>query len=647
LVSAEFISSCKRLKDLDLSSENAITLNVGVTEAMPPTYEMPYRHMGKKTFKRSSSLQAKNRRGQWHELVQHLHDLRYIKTTYFVAWHERRAEDKQPLQPQLVHVYKGIAAYLAEEDYSLYKELAPFPDKVFSERTEWVEKHLSILVFRLSQFTSFDDDMKPPANYRVGQRTIYGRSLLFRVRVLFAFGQDDFAKKTYFDNTLLGYLASLNNVLGGFVRDFEPTKTMRQIPSAFWGHLLSWDQLFEAFRKKNSFVRNETGDGVPYFLVYDISEQTANMPVALAKESKKEARQAKRDAKKKAKTERKEAREEKKRAKRQAKLKRKLKKRFKRFQVHEYSGGNQLGVRLVQLGLWRAGFYVGEVDGTFGANSHAALQDLLAQEWEADKPVVKKRQLGLALQSDDDDEGSVWIADLRSIGNILEAYAPPSGAEADWEENAVWESINKKAVDPDWEEEMLKRRDAVDKLYPAQQKNPLRRIYYGLRGLLRGAFRAIGKILKWVIDRVGAVAGAIFSFLKATVKRIQEGIGLFFEGFRYFTHYLLGKPFVTTGPKREDGTATISATRLVLDFDTTNMVSSDVTAKDIANHQASLRRLRVGLDFFLNMVGKIFNLIGSLTTPMGWVRLGVLIARVVREVLRGGGMDRPSEPVLA
>lgn len=619
MVSAEFIAACKRLKDLDLSSDNATTLDVGVTEAMPPTYEMPYRHMGKKTFKRSSSLPAKNRRGQWHELVQHLHDLRYIKTTYFVAWHERRAEDKQPLQPQLAHVYRGIAAYLAEEDYSLYKELAPFPEKTFSERTEWVEKHLSILVFRLSQFTSFDEEMKPPADYRIGERTIYGRSLLFRVRVLFAFGKEDFAEKRYFDTSSLGYLAALNNGLGDPVQDFQPTAATTELHATFWQYLLSWDQLFETFRKENRFVRSKAGGELPYFLVYGIEGKAANTPVVL---TKKEQR-------------------------RRNRLERKLKKRLKKSRLHKDSGGNRLGIRLVQLGLWRAGFYVGEVDGSFGAKSHAALQDLLAQEWEADKPVVNHRQLGLALQSGDENDGRVWIADLRSIGNILEAYAPPSGLEADWEENAVWESINKKVVDPDWEEEMLKRRDAVNKLYPAQQKNPLRRIYYGLRGLLRGAFRAIGKILRWVIDRVGAVAGAIFSFLKATVKRIQEGVGLFFEGFRYFTHYLLGKPFVTTGPKREDGTATISATRLVLDFDTTNIVSSDVTGKDIANHRATLRSLRVGLDFFLNTVGKIFHLIGSLTTPMGWVRLGVLIARVVREVLQGGGVDRPSEPVLA
>lgn len=619
MIPADFIAACQRLKDLDLSAKNAVTLDVAVTEAMPPRYEMPYRHQGKGAFQRSTSLPARNRRGQWHELVQHLHDLGYITKAFFVAWHERRAANQSPLQPQLSHIFDGIGNYLAEEDYTLYKELASFPEKTFTDQSEWVEKHLSILVFRLSQFTSFDDEMAPPGNYRVGEQTIYGRSLLFRIRVLFAFGRDDFAEKTYFDASLLGYLAALNNGLGDPVREFRPSVLTVELPLVFWQYLLSWDQLFAAFRKQNRFVANDAGNRMPYILVYDIEAQVADVPAVLT------------------------AREE----RRRERLQRKLERRLRNARLHQETGGNQLGIRLIQLGLWRSGFYVGAIDGAFGPVSHGALRDLLGQEWEADRPVVNQRQLGLALQSGDDNEGRVWVADLRAVGNILEAYAPPSGAEADWEENAVWESISERSVDPDWEEEMLKRRDAVKELYPEQQVNPLRRIYYGLRGLLRSAFRAIKKILRWVIDRVGAVAGAIFSFLKATVKRIQEGIGLFFEGFRYFTHYLLGRPFVTTGAKREDGTATISATRLALDFDTTNLVSADVTDEDIANHRATLRSLREGLDFFLSTVGLVFNLIGSLTTPLGWVRLGVLIARVVREVLRSGGVGRPAKPLLA
>jgi len=136
LISKDFIAACKRLKDLDLSAPNAVVLDAAVTKAMPPRYEMPYRSSERKTFERRTNPPARNRQGQWHELVQHLHDLHYISEAFFVAWHKRRAADKPPLHPQLEHIYAGISIYLGEDDYSLYKELAPFPAKTFTDRTE-------------------------------------------------------------------------------------------------------------------------------------------------------------------------------------------------------------------------------------------------------------------------------------------------------------------------------------------------------------------------------------------------------------------------------------------------------------------------------------------------------------------------------
>jgi len=116
---------------------------------------MPYQHEGRQTFVRNTGATATNRRGQWHELVQHLHDLGYVNQPHFKAWHRRRAEKKVPLREHLSHVYAGIALYLTEEDYALYPQLTQFSATDFDLQTEWVETHLSILVFRLAELTSF------------------------------------------------------------------------------------------------------------------------------------------------------------------------------------------------------------------------------------------------------------------------------------------------------------------------------------------------------------------------------------------------------------------------------------------------------------------------------------------------------------
>lgn len=609
-----FIAACAKLRGLDLSEENTVTLDVAVNEVMPASYAMPYAPSRDPIISREAAIPASTRRGQWHELVQHLHDLRYIETAFFRAYHERRALDLPPLPPQLQHIINGIAVYLSEDDYQLYPGLASFPLNNPAEQTNWVEQHLSILVFRLAQFTSFDEELPLPAGYLVGEESCYGRSLLFRLRVLFSYGAADFAGKVYFDASLLKYLAALNASLGFTVRDFRQEAGMTRLPASIWQLLLSWDALFAAFRRANRFQESDDNGRTPYFLAYDISELTE---AADQLSSNAELLRTERN-------------------------RRRLSRRLANARLHVDTGGNRLGVRLLQLGLWRAGFYTGAIDGAFGLMSHTALRNMLEQEWEADRPVVKKNQLGRTLISGDESGGNFWVADLRIVGKILDAYKPPGNDEAEWEEKALWESLATYANQPDWEEELLRRQREMQDLYPAQETHPLRRVYYGLRGLLRGAFRAIGRIINWFIRKAVEVAGAIFNFVKATVKRIQEGISLFYEGFRYFSHYLLGKPFITTGPADEAGNGTIMATRLQLDFDTVNVVSRNVTEADIAGHRLALTRLRAGLEFFLRMVSDILRIIGSLTTPLGWVRLGIMIARLVRRVLSGETVGVPA-----
>lgn len=602
-----FIAACRKLQDLDFSGPTATTLEVAVTEVMPRGYAYPFAAAAQETAPAAVSTPSATRRGQWHELVQHLRDLQYIEAGYFQAYHVRRAAGLPPTPPQLHHLLIGIRDYLNEDDYSLYPHLATFPKEDVSAQDEWVEQHLSVLVFRLAQLTSFDDDLPVPLNYLTGEQTCYGRSFLFRLRVLFHFGAADFAGKLYFDASMLKYLAALNASLGFAVRSFRPQAGLSAFPREFWSLLLSWDRLFAAFRQANRFTENVGQARTPYYLVYDIGEMP---PASDALSSNLDLQ-------------------------RQQRNQRRLQRKLANSRLHVDTGGNLLGVRLLQLGLWRAGFYVGAIDGAFGLMSHEALRNLLAQEWEADRPVVNQRKLGRALVSADGTGGNFWAADLRIVAEILEAYQPPDTLVAEWEEKAIWESLENQANRAEWEEEVLRRQREMKDLYPAQEMKPLRRVYYGLRGLIRGAFRAIGRIVNWFVRKIKEVAGAIFNFVKATLKRIQEGIGLFFEGFRYFSHYLLGKAFITTGPVSPAGEATIIATRMRLDFDTTNVISRSATDEDLANHRAELIRIRRGLEFFMNSVSTIFRWIGNLTTPLGWVRLGVLIARLVRRILRG------------
>ena len=613
----QFRAACRRLRHgLDLSAANNEVLTRGVAVAMPAHYAMPFPADVRETFARDGHPPpTRNRRGQYHELVQHLTDLHYLERRVFIAWHRRRERNEAPTAAQLGRIHDAVRTYWAEDNFPLRARLSP-PPPGFVEMTDWLERHLPVVVHRLARFVSFDGELDPPPDYRIGELSCYGRSLAFRIRTLFFLDRDNIGGTAYFDRSMLPHLHALNASLGGGLAAVLPGRNATTLDAAVQQLLLNWDRLFAAFRRANRFVDDDDGDGRrPYYLVYDLDENVPADELALGGRRRDERRRQR--------------------------LERRVRRRLARAPLHADSGENHLGVRLVQIALWRAGFYTGAVDGEFGALSHAALVQLLEQEREEPSAGMRPRRLERALLNA---AGTTWVVDLKTLGRILDAYAPGDEAQAEAEERALWAGIAAERPGEDWEVELLERQQEVSSRYPPLADRPRRRVYYGLRGLLRGAWRALRRVVRWVVHKIGEVAGAVFNFVKAVIKRIQEGIGLFFEGFRYFAHYVLGRPFVTTGRAGADGTAPLLATGVRIDFDATNLINAAAIDEDLARHRAYLVRMREGLDFFLDVVTTALRLLGELTTPLGWVRIGVFVARLVRDILRG---EPPRLPALA
>ena len=231
-----------------------------------------------------------------------------------------------------------------------------------------------------------------------------------------------------------------------------------------------------------------------------------------------------------------------------------------------------------------------------------------------------------------DAPGEAYLVDLKLFGKLLDAYAPSPETEARAEEDYLWERIAAAGLEERLDATFIEKEASIKAAYGAGDSYPDRRVYYGVRGLIRGAVRAIGRIIRWIAGVVETIFGAVFDFVKSVIKRIQEGVGLFFEGFRYFSHYLLGRPFVSLG-EGVAGTRPVILTRFALDFDVISIADAGATSADIRGHTAYLRRMGEGIEYFLEVATSAIRLIGSLTTPGGWLRLGILIARWVRQWL--------------
>lgn len=574
---------------------------------MPLRYAVPFPHTVRETFDRSRP-DTKNRRGQWHELVQHLTDLAYLSLNNFKQWHALRLRDQVPSGSLLDAVLRAVGTFVAEDDYEGFTRLESFPGRGRRERLAWVEQHLSLVIYRLVRYVSFDGELEVKIGYRVGERSCFGRSLAFRIRVYFHnfIDRRTSKRKDYFDRDLLKYIYSLDNSLQGLFRQHL------SVDDAIHGDvqrlLLDWQYLFDLFRRVNRFNPWQKG---PYYLIYDTQDEAMEPFLEIPVTEREERRMLR--------------------------LRRRAERRIGNHPVHIDTGLNRLGVRMIQLGLWRAGLYTGILDGDFGAMSHRAIVTLIIQELERNKtvanPTLSNRELQRVLFSVRNEEDSLWILDLRLIGKLLDAYAPPSEEIARREEESVWSAIRSAGKEAEIDATFTERQAEINEFYGDLRRHPERRVYYGIRGLIRGAFRAIGRILDWIVRKVKNILGAIFDFVKATVKRIQEGIALFFEGFVYFGHYLLGKPFVTLGSTVE-GKRPVLLTRFRVDFDSVALVDTGASPDDLRTHAEYLNRVGRGIDYFLDTTVTIIQLIARLKPPLGWIWLGIVIARGIRDLLR-------------
>ncbi|CAH1000159.1 hypothetical protein LEM8419_01306 [Neolewinella maritima] len=606
---AEFIASCERLQRLDRSAEVIQSVREGVEVAMPDHFAIPFSPDVTTTFRRGGRP-SRHRRGQWHELVQHLKDLAYLTPKFFSSWHQRRAADQPPTARQIASLVKAVRAFWTEDPFWTTSLVPAMPTQDAARQQRWVEHHLTELVYRASSYTSFDGDLSPDVQYRIGDRSAFGRSLAFRMRVYFRDYQGGHtnSRKAYFDRKLLPLLYSLNNSLGGALAASLPGRDATVLDEGIQRVLLDATLLFATYRRANRFTARDRGS---YYLLYQLEPRTGEVKDLVVPDAKEEQR-------------------------RLLRLRRRTKRKLTNARLYIDTGGNRLGIRLMQLGLWRAGCYIGVLDGVFGLQSHRALLALVAQEREAVRPVLGPRQLDRVVNS----VGEEVLVDLRLVGILLDAYAPPPQVEAQREEAHLWQAIDAAGVAETLDEQLLDREASLRPLYGHLEHHPHRRVYYGLRGLIRGAVRAITVVISWIRDRVRQLLGAVFDFVKAVVKRVQEAGSLFFTGFRYFSHYLLGRPFISLGAGVGEERPVV-LTRFALDFDTVCFTDRTASVEDIRMHQRYVSDMQRGAAYFLRVTALLIRSLATLSAPQRWIRLGVLLAREVRRVLQEVASGRP------
>jgi|GEM_PF-1873220 len=622
---AEFRKHCNQIAQDDAGGKSLQALEELIEKDMAKEYKIPV-HTVLPRFGTSNTVEEKQLRGLWHQLTQHLVDLRYISERDFSFYQEHKKEILK--KPQLLTpIIGGIEKYLQQETDTGIQELVRSTEPERPLTQSWIEQHLGVIVEAIAKYTSFDGSLSPPKSYVVGEDSCYGRSLAFRIRVIFAMDQA-LDKADVFDHSMIKFTFSLDNILKLksdllIVRNGDEQPDVN-IPEDFWIRICDIDMLFEAF----SAALPTKVQGKAYAITYKFESKDGHFE-AEDYELVYMDRPAVNNSGNSPKWT-------------DGRIK-----RAERLMEGIYAN---IACRLLQLKLWQTSFYLGVIDGDWGQMSHEAVLDAYKLElslWEkGNKAHTKKEKKKFKKYSkrtvkrsvfvkekkgrEENEEYGVIAVDLEDMHQILQNYVSTAEEESGTGENemAFIEELRKEPVINDEKlDKAILTEKSLGNCYATAGASPRRRVSYismKNKSFFKGLVRGIGKIVKWIIGAFKKVLGLIFSFAKAIIDRIRKGFQLFAKGFRYISHLLLGRPIVAPRKNLDDPPPRIF-TRFQLDFDAISFIPIDASVEEIKAHSLTLDTMHKSMIYFIDVVLFVIKMIGKLSRPGGWVWLGITI----------------------
>lgn len=292
---------------------------------------------------------------------------------------------------------------------------------------------------------------------------------------------------------------------------------------------------------------------------------------------------------------------------------------------------NRLGLRLVQIKLWQAGFYRGFIDASFGPRSRAALAEALT----------------VALAGDDasppgegDDEGEE--AFLRDVGG---GYLALNHQLLRRRMARLQPSDAALAAEPDVEmdagvREMVRRHGAGLAADEAEGRAGMglfaritsffkRRILRPLGRVFRTAFVALRRGVHWLTAAAVRAGNAVTDILRSLAEGARTALVFLRRGLQPFLHFVTGQPI---GDAR-------AVVRFDLDRDAVLYISPRATPRDLRDHRARVARLSRAFTVTCALVGRAVDVVQRIligTTPAAWALLAWRLAGLLRRQYVGG-----------
>jgi hypothetical protein len=265
-------------------------------------------------------------------------------------------------------------------------------------------------------------------------------------------------------------------------------------------------------------------------------------------------------------------------------------------------------MRLLQIHQWQDGFYNGLLDSDIGDVSLKGFLDTIDFYNESENQRIKTHRVityvhrGFFIFNSlfflqeymvEDENGASEDLLVDSISGQLQ----DAGAD---DQSAFYANLQQLKFD------IYKQSEEK----PKERKGLLQRIYYGVKRLLKKAFRFVKKIFNWVKDKVEKAWGLLKGLFRNFFEDLQMGIRAFVDGI----NFIFGKKGIESNLENESIYSKFS-----IDGDSVSLTTSrisNVLKLHIQNVDHNINAMKFTLAIVAGILKLIINMVSIITWPL-------------------------------
>lgn len=287
---------------------------------------------------------------------------------------------------------------------------------------------------------------------------------------------------------------------------------------------------------------------------------------------------------------------------------------------------NHFLVRLVQLHQWVNGYYFGRIDSKLGKLTFNSIREIAED--------IDTLNLSHVLYRLDENKGT-WLLNIHYLfAEILDSYDDQSehdsfeDAVSSYEENIQNNPAlanKKKELDKAWEKTIKEREKDL-------KNNKLRRIYFGIKSLVKSIVRGIKRIIKIIISSIKEAITLFKNFVLMLYRETREGLRKLGQGIAF----LFGRRVITTSDEND---IPAIVTKFDVDFDVITMTSTK-KVNLIHTHHLKCMEATNNLRFSLILTVKFVEWVieAAKLLVLGWgvilVRLAIYFRKLLKQFLK-------------